>query len=66
MLNVLGHESRVPVGDGPDYVQANYSQNGLQEAQNVRDAAGNGAHVASANGESKIKIEPPNAKCGRD
>jgi hypothetical protein len=55
MLNVLGHESRVPVGDGPDYVQANYPQNGLQEAQNVRDAAGNGAHVASANGESKIQ-----------
>ena len=39
------------MGHGPDHLPADHPQNGLQEAENVRDAPGNCADAAGLNGE---------------
>ena len=46
------------MGHEPDDVPADHFEDGLQEAQNVRDAAGNGAHPAHADGQSRLICIP--------
>lgn len=55
---IAGDDAGQPVGHEPDDVPADHFEDGLQEAQNVRDAAGNGAHPAHADGQSRLICIP--------
>jgi hypothetical protein len=53
-IDYIGHESRFAVGNGPNYVQKDHPQDGVQEAQNVRNFAGDGADAASVDGKTYL------------
>lgn len=47
-----GYVARISVGHGPNYLPADHPEDGVQKAQDVRNAPGDGAHVTGLDGKT--------------